>query len=253
MTLTFSRWEGYATTGRLSDAIFLTEEYASGTLSTIGYIILFSTTFYYIRRNYFRVFYYSHLIGVIVGTGGAMWHEWSCIYFFVPPVLLWMLDRAIRSYKSWCQPLNLLQLEQYHEKIVHAKFKYGDLQAFRSGQYLFAAFLTGNRGWRDRLQQYANWYPMTVSDICCTEKSANQQEDASTITASIHIKVLGDGTRQLMQSVRDGRKVALLVDGPYGPRLRYLDYQTVALLAVGIGITPALMVLKDCIEKQATR
>lgn len=181
-----------------------------------------------------------------------MWHEWSCIYFFVPPVLLWILDRMVRIYKSWCYSFNLIHLEQHSGKIVHAKFKYGNLDAFRPGHYLFAAFLTGNGGWRKCLQQRADWYPMTISEICFAGENANQPKkgDVSQLAASIHIKALGDGTRQLVQAIQSGQNVDLRVDGPYGPRLRYLDYSVVALFAVGIGITPALAIMKDCIDKQ---
>ena len=244
------------------DSFMITEEYFSGTVSTIGYFILYFTAFDIIRRNYFRIFYYSHIIGFIIGTGGAMWHEWSCIYFFYPTCILWVLDRILRSYKSWYEPCELISVEQYNEKIVHAKVAYRPLTdgSFRPGQYVFVAYLNGKKGWKNWFERHAEWYPMTISDIFVMNKgdSVSTVSSSSTLSsqtvehkrgASIHIKALGDGTRQLMEHVRDGRKVQLRLDGPYGPRLRYLDYEVVALFALGIGITPALTVLKDCVEK----
>ncbi|KAI8145897.1 hypothetical protein BJV82DRAFT_535250 [Fennellomyces sp. T-0311] len=240
-------WEAAYANGHWYDAFMFSEEYFSGTVSTIGYIILFVPTFNYIRRTYFRTFYYTHLVGFLLGTGGAMWHEWSCIYFFAPPTLLWIIDRMLRSYRSWYQPIELIEVEQYNEKIIHAKFTYGLLDKFRPGQYLFAAFLTGKKGWRNWIEQHGDWYPMTVSDIF------KKDGDSSELAASIHIKALGDGTRNLMEAVRDEKKVALRVDGPYGPRLRYLDYEVVVLFALGIGITPGLTILKDCVEHTIRR
>lgn len=218
----------------------------------VGYIILFATSIYYIRRHFFRLFYYWHIIGIVVATGGAMWHEWSCIYFLYPPTVLWVLDRLLRSYHSWWQQCNLVHVEQYHEKIVHAKFQHPGLQRFRPGQYFFTAFLTPNndhgkepKHWHRRvrtwIEHHADWYPMTVS---------NYQEKPS--FGSFHIKVLGDGTQRLMQTARNDNPLDLRVDGPYGPRLHYMDYHTVVLFAVGIGITPALTILKDCVQ-QITR
>ncbi|KAI9264357.1 hypothetical protein BDA99DRAFT_481594 [Phascolomyces articulosus] len=266
-------WEGYATTGQWYDSFMLNEEYLSGSVSTIGYFILYFTAFDFIRRNFFRTFYYSHLIGFLIGTGGAMWHEWSCIYFFYPPCILWVLDRALRSYKSWVEPIELIHIEQYNEKIVHAKVAYKPLTdgSFRPGQYVFAAYLNGKKGWKNWFERHAEWYPMTISDIFTTtttttitnepassSSSSSSVSSSSQITeqkrgASIHIKALGDGTRQLMEDVRDGKKLELRVDGPYGPRLHYLDYSTVALFALGIGVTPALTVLKDCVEQPVRR
>ena len=181
-----------------------------------------------------------------------MWHEWSCIYFLYPPTILWVLDRLLRSYRSWWQQCDLVHVEQYHEKIVNANFKHPRLQHFRPGQYFFTAFLTTEsdhgkepKQWHhlmsDWIEHHADWYPMTIS---------NYQEKTS--IASFHIKVLGDGTQRLMQTARNEDLLHLKVDGPYGPRLQYMDYHAVALFAVGIGITPALTILKDCVQ-QITR
>ncbi|KAI9315076.1 ferric reductase like transmembrane component-domain-containing protein [Dichotomocladium elegans] len=222
---------GYQENKRIYDAFFLDEEYTSGTLSTVGYALLFGTSFYFIRRQFFRIFYYSHIIGMIIGTGGAMWHEWSCIYFFYPPTFLWLLDRAIRSYRSWALPTRVLSLT-HNGRLVHAVFHHAGLHSIRPGQYFFAKFF-------DTIPGAMDWYPMTVSNVEGREK------------ASIHIKALGDDTTRLLEAVRDehAKKVGFRVDGPYGPRLRYMDYKTVALFAVGIGITPAMMILKDCVQE----
>lgn len=42
------------------------------------------------------------------------------------------------------------------------------------------------------------------------------------------------------------------IDGPYGTELQYQDYEVVSLFATGIGITPALSIIKDIIEKRST-
>lgn len=221
----------------------------------LGYAILFVTSVNYIRRHHFRIFYYSHIFGYLFGTIFAFLHEVTCIYFFVPPVLLWILDRVLRSYYSWSQPAKLLELKEHHRKIVQATFEYSRAGLFRPGQYIFTTFLDKPKAsWR----QYADWYPMTISDVNFRQKnvdrkSSDRGSSSPSAAASIHIKALGDGTRQLMESVVRGQDLELRVDGPYGPRLRYRDYKVVALFAVGIGITPALTVLRDCIESSRRR
>lgn len=97
---------------------------------------------------------------------------------------------------------------------------------------------------------------MTVSDIFVRRKEADEGTSltsTSTLAASLHIKALGDGTRELLQRAQDGLPVSLRVDGPYGPRLTFQEHRVVALFAVGIGITPALTILKDCVERPRRR
>lgn len=253
--ISFARYTGYFYNYNFWDIFFYTDEWTSGTLSLLGFAILFATSVNYIRRHHFRLFYYSHIFGYLLGIIFAFLHEVTCIYFFVPPVMLWILDRVLRSYNSWYQPIKLLSLEQYHQKIVHATFEYGRIGLFRPGQYVFTTFLNKPKSiW----EQYTDWYPMTVSDVFSKEKTgnyktANDKNAPIAAAASIYIKALGDGTRKLMQSVVQGQDLALRVDGPYGPHLHYRDYKVVALFAVGIGITPALTVLKDCIESSRRR
>lgn len=75
----------------------------------------------------------------------------------------------------------------------------------------------------------------------------NMHEDMG----SFHMKALGGYTRDLLLESAGNEEFEFRMDGPYGPRLEYQDYKVMALFAAGIGVTPALTLVKDCVERRA--
>lgn len=66
----------------------------------------------YIRRNYFEVFYYYHVIFMLMGILSACYHENACFAFFIPALILWFADRLVRSYKSWFVKTSSVRVDQ---------------------------------------------------------------------------------------------------------------------------------------------
>ncbi|GAA5798869.1 hypothetical protein EDC94DRAFT_617624 [Helicostylum pulchrum] len=295
-------YKGYIKHFAPADALFYNAEYTSGTVSMLGFLLMFATSLEYIRRNYFEVFYYTHVFGMIVGVGFACWHEHTCLAFFVPALILWFVDRVIRSYQSWYIKSSYIKVDQVlpysavQEGIVRILFENTSLNRFKPGQYYFVSIVRdGGR----KLWEYANWHPLTVSEtfrvnnnqsitdsvieervIGSTEKAAGNEKKASasvstsdtdslsdvsnlrrrannysneesTTVGSFHIKALGGKTRDLLKAAAANEELGVRIDGPYGPHLEYQDYQVMALFAAGIGITPALAIVKDCIERRS--
>ena len=133
----------------------------------LGFLLLFVTSFEYIRRHYFEIFYYCHIIGIIVAIIFACIHEISCFVFFIPATILWVVDRAIRSYQSWIIKSTSVRLDEValttatQEGIFRVLFEYPGMANFRPGQYVFVSM--AKRG--SRLLGYANWHPFTISEI----------------------------------------------------------------------------------------
>lgn len=72
----------------------------SGTLSfiSLNIMVLFSLTF--IRRKYFEVFYYTHIATYVVAICGGVIHSLHFRYYVVVPIILWIIDRICRAYRS---------------------------------------------------------------------------------------------------------------------------------------------------------
>ena len=237
----------------------------------------------------------------------SCYHEAGCFYYFIPTVLLWFFDRCWRSYQSWFTPTKLVQVDPVAgtpsvastspEGITRVLFEYKRLRYYQPGQYFFLTLINKTR---NRFWNYANWHPMTLSemfparddplttkdngdgqlnermvvdkgdkktmatpdDTGSTGNSSSSGGDSSFVNnlrrrnmhqdmGSFHMKALGGYTRDLLLESAGNEEFEFRMDGPYGPRLEYQDYKVMALFAAGIGVTPALTLVKDCVERRA--
>ncbi|KAI8975477.1 ferric reductase like transmembrane component-domain-containing protein [Mycotypha africana] len=334
---------------------FKDETYTAGSIAMFSYIIIFITSLEFIRRNHFELFYWSHIIFLISAIMSTILHYPTCAAFYTPPTLLWIADRAIRSYKSWYTQCSSIQIEQVAKQtelqdgIIRVLFENNNmLQHFKPGNYVFAAFVLNDH----KLWEYANWHPFTISEIFrvtdsttianyaadeevktiagrassnssfeegmavindttpllangSTVSFSSMDDDSESIASNIydsaninssgsslnpadvaylrhrsgsrahmnniqksyrqnravatfHIKALGTKTKDLLRAAavgKDGTQLSgnmkVYIDGLYGPKLQYQDYPTLALFATGIGITPAMAIVKDVIDKRS--
>ncbi|KAI8342919.1 ferric reductase like transmembrane component-domain-containing protein [Chlamydoabsidia padenii] len=298
--------KGYQKTYIAADTLFYDLEQTSGTISMLGFLLLFVTSFAYIRRHFFEFFYYAHIIGIIVAIIFACIHEVMCFVYFIPVVILWVADRAWRSYQSWYIPVTPIHISpavaksDQQEGIVRVLFDHDKLaRQYHPGQYVFVAMAEKGKAWCR--WQFANWHPMTISEVFRNSRGAGSlvkssgssvinetvetidekmekgqekkpdqlsdsssldtahlrrrcltdKDDVSNMVASLHIKALGGFTRNLLTHADQNTPLHFKVDGPYGPRLEYQDYKVLGCYAAGIGITPALTLIKDCVERRS--
>ncbi|KAI9319342.1 ferric reductase like transmembrane component-domain-containing protein [Dichotomocladium elegans] len=290
---------GYRRNFSVRESLFRNLEQGTGTVAMIGFLLLFVTSFEFIRRNYFEIFYYTHILGIFVAIIATCMHEVSCFYYFIPTVLLWFFDRCWRSYQSWMLKSKLIQIDAVARKtdadsksaagMVRVLFEYEGLRTYKPGQYVFLAIVNKTR---KAYKSYMDWHPMTLSEVfrstaappgkevinlnnkMVESKLANKSGDTSEAGSSgnssendiisslrrrtqdqnmgtVHIKSLGKYTSNLLAGAAANDEFHLRVDGPYGPRIEYQDYKIMAAFAAGVGVTPALSLIKDCIERRS--
>lgn len=273
----------------------------------LGFLIMFASSLEYIRRNYFEVFYYCHVVCLIVAIIFSCWHETTCFAFFIPAVILWFADRAIRTYQSWFVRPTMVRVDQVaaqtatQDGIVRVLYEQKTLKNFKPGQYIFAAFVINGK----KLWEYANWHPFTISEVFRVNdsndsgieervldnnnngngktevakfdeknKNASPTESLSDVSsmsdcsslrrrgngvmnnqtklmASFHIKALGTKTSDLLRTAAANDKLKVYIDGPFGPQLQVQDFPVAAFFATGVGVTPAMCVIKDIIDKKS--
>ncbi|CAO3684590.1 unnamed protein product [Rhizopus stolonifer] len=281
--------KGYQKKYIVKDALFRNLEQTSGTIAMLGFLLMFVTSIGYIRRHFFEIFYYSHIIGVIVAIIFSCIHETTCFAYFIPATILWVFDRAVRSYQSWVVKTTSVRVDEVaatsssQEGIFRVLFEYSGMANFKPGQYVFVSM--ARQG--SKLLGYANWHPFTISEVFRFNKAndsgieerivdseeknkgaseINSLSDTSSLRrranitgsevtstmASIHVKALGNYTEKILSAAARNEPITVAVDGPFGPQLQYQDYPVIALFGTGIGITPAMAIVKDCVERRSS-
>jgi NAD(P)H-flavin reductase len=158
-------WKGYNKFGNAKDSLFYDIEYQSGTTAAIGFLLVYLTSFEIIRRSYSEVFYYSHILGVLLAVAALFAHQYGAIAFLAPGVFLWFADRAMRYYNSHYRQTVTVAIEANDgQTFARVLFKKEGLENnFVPGQYVFLA-VRQSKGIR-RLFETLNWHPFTISEI----------------------------------------------------------------------------------------
>ncbi|XP_020106739.1 respiratory burst oxidase homolog protein C-like [Ananas comosus] len=216
------------------------------------------------RLTGFNAFWYSHHLFVIVyilliihGTFLYLTHEWykkSTWMYLAIPMILYACERLTRALRSSVRPVKILKVAVYPGNVLALHMSKPQGFRYRSGQYMFVNCAAVSP---------FQWYSYVVITA--------PQDDY----LSVHIRTLGDWTRQLKavfsevcqpptggksgllradyDSIGNGPNPAgmprVLIDGPYGaPAQDYKQYEVVLLVGLGIGATPSISILKDIIN-----
>jgi len=221
--------------------------------SLFMWILMGGGAFWTVRRLYHELFYWTHHFAVVIFFV-MTWHATMSWYFMGAGLFLYFADHAIRLYNcvgtetvldpGRCQVMSVLPGggRAKGAEVVRLAYNVRKFDMFvqqplqpvdsQSGQYMFI-----NVPQLSRLQ----WHPFTISS------SGND-----TITTH-HIKTMGPGTwtQQLAELVKEWKAgtnnnamTGFQVDGPYGTPIEYNDFQSILLVAGGIGITPMMAIAK---------
>lgn len=172
-----------------------------------------------IRRRFFELFYYLHLLAAYFTIPAVLWHATSGWEYLVPGLTVWFMDRVLRLSRSG-RIVELVDAHVHADCITELKFRCSGMRA-APGQYVFLNI--------PELSLF-EWHPFTLS-------TASGGGDMFTC----HIREMGRGswTGRLLELARAGpHALTLSVDGPCGQPLRADEYKRVILVAGGIGITP---------------
>ncbi|XP_009122345.1 respiratory burst oxidase homolog protein A isoform X2 [Brassica rapa] len=209
----------------------------------------------------FNAFWYSHHLFVIVysllivhGYYVYLIKEWSkkttWMYLMVP-VVLYLSERLIRAFRSGIEAVSILKVAVLPGNVLSLQMSRPSNFRYKSGQYMYL-----NCSEVSSLE----WHPFSITSAPGDEY------------LSVHIRVLGDWTKQLRQLFSEVCKPRLpdenrpnradprlldnipnfpriLIDGPYGaPAQDYKNFEVVLLVGLGIGATPMISIVKDIIN-----
>ncbi|CAJ1956923.1 unnamed protein product [Cylindrotheca closterium] len=231
-----------------------------GWYSGILFIPVFLTSFPWIRRNRYEVFYYCHLM-VIPALLMAHLHHINLIYYTAPSLVAYTLDKIV-GYFAARRPVQLVDLsvpvEGYTRMTLLVDPNHAD---FSPGQWI-----------KVKVPAISNWewHPFSITS------APNQSTITLDIKAMGGVGSWGDKLQHLAKSVSAGsvydahqsRRCPTKPDDPQKNKLlptvyldRYqgcdhnqgfLNHRAVMLVGGGIGITPMMSVLRSCLAATAT-
>ena len=172
----------------------------SGLVAAIGFLLILLTSFSWVRRNHYELFYKAHVVAAPCAMIG-MWNHFSMakLDVAIPFLLLMLGDYALRTYRSLRGDATIVSTKVFGDEgkapFLAIEFSSSRFRVAEPGQYFFV-----------RIPQLARlqWHPFSVSSA----------PEADNIT--IVLKDLGDWTHALCELpsafVPDGSK--LRIDGP---------------------------------------
>lgn len=195
-----------------------------------GFIISM-TSFDYMRRKCFNIFFFSHF-SFIGYYGLAFLHSEDTKPFLGIGVAFYLLDRVLRLVTS-ALPKQTMAFVNKGDSIAQVRFAKNPLTSnlgmHKTGQYFFVNF--------PKLS-LMEWHPFSVS--------SGPREDG----VELHIRALGDHTKEVVALSKDCREKEIptwiRIEGPYGVHdFNYRRYPVLMLVGGGVGITPVIGILKD--------
>ncbi|KAK1167464.1 cytochrome b-245 heavy chain-like [Acipenser oxyrinchus oxyrinchus] len=241
----------------------------TGVIITLSLILIITSSMEVIRRSYYEVFWYTHHLFIIF-FAGLVFHgagrivrsqtkdsmyehnvtyckdrplDWGKIpecpmpqfaggapgtwMWVLGPMVLYVFERILRLYRSLqkvilrktvIHPSNVLELQMQKKNF-----------SMEVGQYVFLNCPSISQ---------LEWHPFTMTSA--------PEEDFF----SVHIRSMGDWTRDLISKVNEAEKGGFLpriaVDGPFGTASEdVFDYEVSMLVGCGIGVTPFASILKS--------
>ncbi|CAH2073703.1 unnamed protein product [Thlaspi arvense] len=206
----------------------------------------------------FNAFWYSHHLFVIVYSLLVVhgyyvyliktWRKKTTWMYLMVPVVLYLSERLIRAFRSGIEAVSILKVAVLPGNVLSLQMSRPSNFRYKSGQYMYL-----NCSEVSSLE----WHPFSITSAPGDEY------------LSVHIRVLGDWTKQLRllfsevckprlhdENRADPRLLnnilnfpRILIDGPYGaPAQDYKNFEVVLLVGLGIGATPMISIVKDIIN-----
>ncbi|KAL3701380.1 hypothetical protein R1sor_019402 [Riccia sorocarpa] len=204
-------------------------------------LLMLLTALQTVRRNHFNFFYFTHHL-YLVFLLFFLFHCVSQMVYVVTPILLFFLDRFIRMIQSRTS-VDILSTRVLPSGAIELKFAKPEDVEYHALSFMYILVPS--------VSQF-EWHPFSVASSPLDQ--TNQ--------ICIYIKPLGGYTKDIHDALietKQNREVGKLkcpfgfklhLEGPYGDESNfYLRYDSLVLVAGGIGVTPFLAILQDILYR----
>jgi predicted ferric reductase len=198
-----------------------------GVIATVASLVLLFSSLEYVRRSHFEKFFWLHYSYVPFYVFCALHSPVVGLRLVLTAVALFVLDRLARLFWGlWMRRTAGVIVKG--DDMLCVLIPRHPFAKYEVGSYVFVNFI-GIAFWE--------WHPFTLS--------SGPNDDL----LEIHIKGLGDHTKQLIERAKARGPEArfwVRVDGPYGHvTFDHRRFAYVLLVGTGVGVTPCIAALKD--------
>ncbi|XP_068652314.1 ferric reduction oxidase 8, mitochondrial-like [Aristolochia californica] len=206
----------------------------AGAITLVIGLIIWITSIPQVRRRKFELFYYTHHLYILFLIFFLFHAGDRHFYTVLAAVFLYALDKILRIVQS-TQVTSIISARLLPCKAVELTFPKLPNLSYTPSSIIFIKIPT-----LSRLQ----WHPFSICSCSTVDKDK----------ISVIIKCQGQWTNDLHNMIDaqlesdGGHKTCLpiAVEGPYGPAsIFYQRYDSLLLVAGGIGITPFLSILQE--------
>ncbi|KAL9553398.1 hypothetical protein MBANPS3_003311 [Mucor bainieri] len=215
-----------------------------------------------VRLISYKLFRITHLAALVVLICSGCFHHWSFYVFYVTVLLFWAMDQVDRSYRT-----DLLMAEALPGDIVKIKcsMPYTLSAELIPGQFVFLSFTPSTVA----TTVYAHPFSICRVDSNGSLKEEEEEEEGTLNENealarpldgqyfTFYIKATGNRTKPLYDIAQSGSKtIKARISKPLGrpyvtsAGAEYGDFDSVILIAEGMGITPWISVLQYVEQKQ---
>ncbi|ORX69027.1 hypothetical protein DL89DRAFT_268064 [Linderina pennispora] len=234
-------------------SLFIKQSGWTGHLMLASIVAMCSTAYQQIRSRLFELFYYTHQLFLLCVALLFIHDENVLVRWYISvPLVVYFTDRIYRCIRVRLNRAQLQEITQLPAGVMKLRLTKGRVKS-QPGQYLRVCCPAASM---------LQWHPVTIT---------SSPEDNH---LTLHLRVEGSWTRNLShlfgcdfgkdprlstaaQTLRHLNNILLedfavssslplvLVDGPYySPFQQALKYEATVMIAAGIGITPAVSVLR---------
>lgn len=222
-------------TGQLE--VVLQNSYIQGGLVAFASLALMGlTSIGPIRRYLFEFFYYPHFL-FLVFVAGAIVHATPAPEFLLPGLVLWGLDRVWRIYNN-VRSVKVTSAEVLPGNVL--KVKVDGVKPSRPNQFAWIG---------TSFTSFVRSHPFTIASASADGGGTFAIRGLGGDTMNLQT-LAGEKPAEAGGTNVDLPSIRLRLDGPYGyGSLRWEEYPVVALVAGGIGITPAISIASHILHQ----
>ncbi|ANB15854.1 Fre2p [Sugiyamaella lignohabitans] len=211
-----------------------------GVAAVILISIMIVQSMHYFRAKSYEIFLVVHIVLAAVALGGA-WlhvkHPSTGLPYVYTTVAIWGFDRLLRWVRIiWSGPTSKAQVTLHEGNVIEYKIDYSRRWKYYPGSYAFIHVLRPNCFWQS--------HPFTLTI------SPKQEEEGKLVLFTRVKKGFTQKTRDyLLTQPNHTARLPVLLEGPYGHHHPVQHYETVVLVAGGIGITGVYPYADELIRK----